>query len=113
VVITMDFTQGGSLGGLEVRTWDGVAFSAPVLVPAGCDGTDIVCGFNNNETIAGGDWDSFDSHGDVIANLTANTFTEIGVNISAIVGETPCFGTIQAKTRSSQEFTAELKDFAL
>ncbi len=48
----------------------------------------------------------------VIGALPANAFTEFGVNVTELLGGTPCISTFMGKTRSSQSFTAELKDFS-
>ena len=41
------------------------------------------------------------------------SFFEGGINLTEILGETPCFGSFMAETRSSEKFTATLKDFVL
>ena len=125
LVVTMDFTIGGSLGSIEIRKWNAATdqFDLIATIDEGCNPAingipaDTICGFNNAAAIDPGDWDTYDSQG--ILNpadgdqLAPNAFTEIGIDVTEILGETPCFGTIQAKTRSSQSFTSELKDFAL
>jgi len=42
-----------------------------------------------------------------------NAFTEFGLDITALGFGKACFSSIQVKTRSSQSFTATLKDFTL
>lgn len=74
---------------------------------------DTVCGFSNDGSIDGGLWPNFDNHGDEITNLEQNAFTEFGINVSNVLGFTPCISSVNFHTRSSQSFTAELKDFAL
>ncbi len=113
IIISMDFTKGGEFGTLTVREWDGTAY---VLVASlgseGCNADDTVCGFNNGGPISTGPWPSYDSHGHEITTLPHNAFTEFGVDVTALEGNTPCLTTVLGKTRSSQSFTAELKDFA-
>ena len=41
------------------------------------------------------------------------SFFEGGVNLTELVGWTPCFGSFMAESRSSKRFTATLKDFVL
>src|SRR5439155_16717892 len=50
--------------------------------------------------------------GKEITTLPANAFTEVGVDITNVLNESPCLSTFMAKTRSSASFTSELKDFA-
>jgi hypothetical protein len=38
---------------------------------------------------------------------------EGGINLTELLGWTPCFGSFMAETRSSEKFTATLKDFVL
>lgn len=121
IIVSLDYTKGGALGSLEIRKWQSGAYVPVVtLTSAGCNvafngvAADAICGFTNEVAIAGGDWDSYDSHAAVISTLPANAFAEFGVNVNEALGlsEVPCFSTINAHTRSSQSFTAELKDFA-
>ncbi|WP_341502588.1 hypothetical protein [Gallaecimonas sp. GXIMD4217] len=113
LLLVMDFERGGSLGFVEIRRWDGSEYVlVEELQGEGCDMTDTACAFNNATTIDTGPWDSYDRHGAVVTELEQNAFTEIGVNVTELLGVTPCFSTVQAKTRSSQSFNSELKDFA-
>lgn len=113
LLVVMDFQKGGDLGNVEIRRWNGLEY---VLIDAvggeGCNASDTVCAFNNGFPIEGGDWPSYDSKGQVIDSLERNAFTEVGVNVTALFGQTPCFFTVQAKSRSSSSFTSTLKDFA-
>jgi uncharacterized repeat protein (TIGR01451 family) len=113
ILVVMDFEKGGDLGLLEIRRWDGIEY---VLQEAtggeSCNAADTVCAFNNGGPVDGGPWDNFDSHGNIVTTLERNAFTEAGFNVTALLGHTPCFVTVQAKSRSSQSFTSSLKDFA-
>lgn len=113
LLVVMDFEKGGKLGFVDIRRWNGVEYElVDEVLGEGCDTTGFVCAWNNSENIPGGEWPSFDRHGNIIENLPPNAFTEIGVNVTGLLGHTPCYTTIQAKTRSSQSFNSELKDFA-
>jgi len=113
ILAVMNFEQGGALGFLEIRRWDGDEYVLVETVGGeGCDVMDTVCAFNNAEPIDGGAWPSFDDHGLVTSTLDTNAFTEMGINITALIGSTPCLLTAQAKSRSSQSFSSDLKDFA-
>jgi len=113
VIITMDFLQGGAIGQVVIREWNGSEYVVveTITSPQNCDATDTACAFNNGGTIDGGPWGNFDRHGDTITDLEANAFTEFGVDVTALTGASPCISTFMGKTRSSQSFTAELKDF--
>lgn len=125
LLVNLDFTQGGSFAGLSIRKRQEGGKDNYVLLSTldgeGCNagtGTDpydpdSICAFANHGTIDGGPWDNFDNHGAIITNLPPNAFSEFGVDVTEVLGFTPCFSTVQVKTRSSQSFTAELKDFAL
>lgn len=117
-ILSMEFTQGGALGSVNVRVWvDNQYVLVATLGGTGCIGADgnpgdDLCAFNNETTINGGGWPSFDNHGQTITSLQANAFTEVGVDITELFGGlTPCISTFMGKTRSSDSFTAELKDF--
>lgn len=121
VVVSMDFEQGGAIGSVNIRSWNGTAYSLPLatVIGGGCIGAggaagDDICAFNNASPIDGGPWDNFDNHGDEITTLETNAFTEIGADLTALLpaGTSPCLSTFLGKTRSSSSFTAELKDFA-
>jgi hypothetical protein len=117
-IISMDFLQGGALGSIEVRRWDGSTY-VPVGTETSGQGCfdkngnpgDDICAFNNGASIDGGPWPNYDNHGHLITTLPQNAFTEMGVDLTAVAGSSPCISTFMAKTRSSASFTAELKDF--
>ncbi len=119
VIASMEFSQGGALGSVNVRRWDGTSYVLVATVGGeGCNAAsgsipaDAVCAFNNGGNINGGPWDNFNRHGAIITNLPQNSFTEYGADITALTGGVPCLSTIMGKTRSSDSFTSELKDFA-
>ena len=112
-IVSMDFVQGGGIGSISVHEWDGTEYIQIGLSGGeGCNATDTICAFNNGSAINGGPWPNFDKTGNEITNIAPNGFTEFGVDVTALEGETPCVSTIAGHTRSSQSFTAELKDFA-
>lgn len=109
-IISVDFEQGGGRPGSTVRVWDGteyvlVAIPGPNVVLTATNMTDI------DHT---GGWGHFDTHGGPTDILTALQMVEAGVNLTAMgIVLDPCSpdATFNVKTRSSQSFTAELKDF--
>src|SRR5207244_11059674 len=84
----------------------------------GCNAADTICGLNNaGPNDDGGPWPNYDNHGNVIATLEKNAFTEFGIDLTGLLGATPCIGSFNAHTRTSQGnpedlSTAELKAFA-
>ncbi|MBY4678278.1 hypothetical protein [Marinobacterium arenosum] len=116
--VTMDFLNGGGIGAVEIREWDGSEYvKIEDSNSVGCNAADTICAFNNDEPIASGDWDSFDRHGNMVDSIDTNLFTEMVVDVTAVLGRTPCIGSVISKTRSSpgseDTFNAELKDFGL
>jgi hypothetical protein len=113
VIISMDYLQGGSLGSVTVRKWDGSDYVLQgAAAGQGCFVGDEICAFNNGGNIDGGPWPNLNNHGKEITTLEQNAFTEIGVDLTALIGASPCLSTFMGKTRSSGSFTSELKDFA-
>jgi len=113
LIVSMDFVQGGGIGEVDVRSWNGTEYAlAGAAVGEGCNGADTICAVNNGSTINGGDWPNFGSGGAAVTDLEPNAFSEVGVDVTALIGGDPCITTLMGKTRSSQSFTAELKDFA-
>ncbi len=113
LLVVMNFQKGGNLGSAEIRRWDGTGWLlSESLNGEGCNEPDTVCAFNNGIQIEGGTWTSFDDRGIPTESLEPNAFTEVGVNVTALLGRTPCFVNVQAKSRSSASFNSSLKDFA-
>ncbi|MGH9149587.1 MAG: prealbumin-like fold domain-containing protein [Acidimicrobiales bacterium] len=113
VIVSMDYVQGGGIGEVHVREWNGTEYvEVGIAGGEGCFTGDDICVFNNGGLINGGPWKNYERGGAEITDLAQNAFTEFGIDVTALLGETPCLSTIMAKTRSSASFTAELKDFA-
>ncbi|HEV8573280.1 MAG TPA: hypothetical protein VGR43_01090 [Dehalococcoidia bacterium] len=122
VLIAMDFEDGGAIETLRIYEWTGNSWCLGDNIPpcppvatleqGGCNAADTICAFSNGSDIDGGPWVNYDRHGHETAELEENTFTEFGINISAVLGGDPCFAGFLPKTRSSFEINAQLKDFA-
>ncbi len=121
IIVSMNFLRGGAIGSIEIREFDlatgtysdplGSASGQGCFNASGGSGDDI-CAFTNGASIDGGPWANYDNHGNVITSLPQNAFTEMGVDVTNVLGESPCISTFMGKTRSSASFTSELKDFA-
>ncbi|MHC4467144.1 MAG: hypothetical protein ACYSYW_11380 [Planctomycetota bacterium] len=85
-------------------------FSGAVCTPVG--GKQIACAITNDAD-ANSPWPYIPKSGtdDV---FPFESFFEGGINLTELLGgETPCFTSFMAETRSSKRFTATLKDFVL
>lgn len=111
ILVVSNYTNGGGTHNVQVYEWQGDdATGGPVALPAfdgaKCGGAanDTACAIANADTITS-PW-APTSH-------PTNTFVEAGVDLTAVLNTTgdSCFSTFLAETRSSQEITAELKDF--
>jgi uncharacterized repeat protein (TIGR01451 family) len=109
VLILSNFTGGGGTPLVQVYEWMNGGLT---LVDSGnfCSAAgsgDDVCGEVNAASFTPA-WDS--------GALDTNQFLEVGVDLTSALdfgaNSVPCFARFQAETRSSQETTATLKDFA-
>src|SRR6266516_2636325 len=102
-LITYDLSNGGTVPTISIRTWTGAAWG-PATVISGAGGSAL--GSVNTTTIA-----AADSGG--IGSQDPFTFGEVAVSFSVLFPQGACgtFGSAYLKSRSSDSFTAELKDF--
>ena len=123
ILILTNFTNGGGTSSVTVFRWTGddtTGAPVPVLMvnggnvcgvsPGGTSG-DAVCAISNSTTISS----PWPTAGTPPTSHAANEFTEAAVDLTQLFGGTssgPCFSNFMAETRSSQEITATLKDFA-
>ena len=113
IIISVDFENGGAVGSVTLRRWNGTDYVVVSSGGLGCNGADTICVFSNGTDIDGGPWPNFDEHGDVITTLPTNAFTEFGLNLTQLLGgAVPCTASAVLKTRSSPSFTSTLMDFA-
>ena len=111
VLILSNFTGGGSNPLVQVYTWQGGPNGGPVPEAFGgfcsASSNDDICGEVNASPFTPA-WDQ--------GPLGTNQFLEIGVDLTDVLALTnntvPCGARFQAETRSSQELSATLKDFA-
>jgi len=131
-LLAIDFTKGGEFGGATLYRWqcdtvydpskDGDVCNPPAngqSIPHYEPVTDatvsqaLVFGVNSGETpIAGGGWVHRNSDGSPRDDVIKNAFMEGAIDLGAL-GFDGCVQTLLPHTRSSQSFTAVLKDFAL
>jgi hypothetical protein len=111
-LITYDLSKGGTVPSISIRTWSGSAWGAATVISGGQNA--LARGSINTSTIPA------NQTGGVSGGLTASlgsqdpfTFGEASIAFSALFGTTTCgaFGSAYLKSRSSDSFTAEIKDF--
>lgn len=94
--------QGGSKATIMVREWSGTAWGAATDLTA----VNAATGTINSSAIPATDADG-------LGSLSARTFGEATIDLDFIFDETKCtsFGSAFVKSRSSDSFTSQLKDF--
>jgi hypothetical protein len=102
LLLTYDLSNGGSAATISKRTWAGSSWSAATAL----NGTKAIGTINSSPIPAG-------SSGGLGA-LSARTFGEASMDLLALLPpEQGCvtYGSVYLKSRSSDSFNAELKDF--
>lgn len=100
--------QGGANAEISGRFWTGTEWGPVVDLDdsTGCDGGPCAVGTINQSVIPAAEADS-------LGEKQARTFGEAQINLDLIFDETKCtsFGSAMLKSRSSDAFTSQLKDF--
>jgi hypothetical protein len=102
LLITYDLSNGGSNPTLSLRTWSGSAWGTSVSLTASGKATGSI----NTDPIAEADSDGLGAH-------SLRTFGEAQIKLSEVLPSNTCttFGSAYLKSRSSDSFTAAVKDF--
>jgi len=102
LLIIYDLSQGGTHPTLSIRRWTGSAWGPAEDLTAAGDATGSI----NTSPIPAGESDGLGAQ-------SARTFGEAQISLSALLDPTKCdsFGSAYLKSRSSDSFTAALKDF--
>jgi uncharacterized repeat protein (TIGR01451 family) len=121
VLALVDFTNGGTSGTVSTFKWVGSGGNVPnnntlqTLDTGGiCDNNPAtnVCAIANTTDGLASPWTYVDKDGKTA--FQKNGFIEGAINLSALFpNNDECFSSFLAETRSSQEVSATLKDFAL
>jgi hypothetical protein len=109
-LITYDLAKGGTVPTISIRTWGGSVWGAPTVISGGANAQAL--GSVNTSTIAASGADGLGTNPS--GGLDPLTFGEASINFSAIFGgggACGTFGSAYLKSRSSDSFPAELKDF--
>lgn len=112
LLIEYAIDQGGSRAEITARTWTGTAWgpTADLDVPsATCGGNPCAAGTINSSPIPAADSDGLITAGE----KQARTFGEAQIDLRLIFDDEECasFGSAMLKSRSSDSFTSQLKDF--
>ena len=106
IFVAAELTNGGGVPNIVVYKWNGSGLTeiADESTNAKCTGGTLsadVCGIANsgNVTVPGG------------GTVPSPYFFEGGLNVTKLLGATPCFSSFLANTRTSQDTNASLTDF--
>ena len=116
-LITYDLSRGGTQATISIRTWNGSAWGPATVISGGSNPNAL--GSINTTQIPGttppGNQSGGATNGltTALGTLDPRTFGEASISFSALFGNNPCgsFGSAYLKSRSSDSFTAALKDF--
>lgn len=102
LLVIYDLSQGGTVPTLSIREWSGTAWGAATDL----SGSNKAAGSINTSPIPA-------AQSDGLGAQDPRTFGEAQIALSAILDPTQCdsFGSAYLKSRSSDSFTAALKDF--
>ena len=100
-LLLYDLSSGGSNVSIHVRTWDGSQWSGEQTLTSAS-----ALGSINYETISA-------ANADGLGSLDPLTFGEAVIDFNVLLGGATCgsFGSVYLKSRSSDSFNSEIKDF--
>ena len=103
-LVTYDLSKGGTVPTISIRTWTGSVWGPATVISGGANPQAL--GSVNTSAISAGD-----SGG--VGPLDPFTFGEASISFAALFPGNGCgsFGSAYLKSRSSDSFAAELKDF--
>ncbi|MDC5699369.1 prealbumin-like fold domain-containing protein [Intrasporangium calvum] len=109
LLIEYAIDQGGARADILARFWTGSAWSDPAIPldeGSACGGGPCAVGTISSSVILDGDSDG-------LGTKQARTFGEAQIDLRLIFDDTKCssFGSAMLKSRSSDAFTSQLKDF--
>ena len=111
-LITYDLSRGGTVATISIRTWNGSAWG-PATVISGGSSPNALGSVNTTQIPANQAGGATNGLTTALGTLDARTFGEATISFSALFGNNTCgsFGSAYLKSRSSDSFTAALKDF--
>jgi len=114
VLITYDLSKGGTVPTISIRFWDGTANEwGPADVISGGANPDALGSINTTTIPATETGGATGGLTTALGQQDPFTFGEAAISFDALFGEGACgqFGSAYLKSRSSDSFSAELKDF--
>jgi hypothetical protein len=105
LLIEYRIEQGGAVASIKVRTWSGSAWGLAVDLTAAA----LAAGTINSSPIPAADSDGLISSG----SISPRTFGEAQLDLDFVFDDESCnsFGSAFLKSRASDSFTSQLKDF--
>lgn len=108
LLIEYAIDQGGARADISARRWQGTAWGTSIDLDAGtgCGGGPCAVGTISSSVIPAADSDG-------LGEKQARTFGEAQIDLRLIFDDTKCtsFGSAMLKSRSSDAFTSQVKDF--
>jgi hypothetical protein len=111
-LITYDLSKGGTVPAISIRTWTGTAWGPASVISGGSD-PDALGSINTSLIPANQTGGATGGLTTALGSQDPFTFGEAAISFEALFGSGACgtFGSAYLKSRSSDSFTAEIKDF--
>jgi len=111
-LITYDLSKGGTVPSISIRTWNGSAWG-PATVISGGASPDALGSINTSSIPANQTGGASGGLTTALGSQDPFTFGETAISFQALFGSGACgsFGSAYLKSRSSDSFTSEIKDF--
>lgn len=117
LLIISDFSQGGPISTIAVYTWTASGAQLVTTIPNAeigeCNpitGNKDLCGIVPDGNVSA-PWAFTDKHLGATSHFEQGEFLEVGLDLTTIFPNVPCFTTFFAETRSSTSITSTLSDF--
>jgi uncharacterized repeat protein (TIGR01451 family) len=112
LLILSNYTNGGGTEDVQVYRWTGDDATGKPVAVASLVGSTCSASLSNDDACAIANGTAITTPWSPTSHA-ANTFVEAGIDLTNLLGPTGgCFTNFLAETRSSQQITATLKDFA-
>jgi hypothetical protein len=111
-LITYDLSKGGTVPSISIRTWTGSAWGTATVISGGSS-PDALGSINTTSIPASGTGGASGGLTTALGSQDPFTFGETAISFEALFGSGACgsFGSAYLKSRSSDSFTSEIKDF--
>jgi len=111
-LITYDLSKGGTVPSISIRTWNGSAWGPATVITGGAN-PDALGSINTSSIPANQTGGASGGLTTALGSQDPFTFGETAISFQALFGSGACgsFGSAYLKSRSSDSFTSEIKDF--